>query len=150
MGLNACLTHFHGCERSLLVMVESMESIRKMLLISVILSASPVLCRARTSSDHLQSSSATDSDHLQSSSSLQLIFTQFQGILKVLSHLVKGTLRRGVSEKKPHPALTANVQVHSLASSEAELQEGRYWLLLPHMNAEDRIKRKGEKKSFHG
>lgn len=58
-------------------------------------------------------------------------------------------LAKGHTEKtkKPqtHQPLAAGVQVHALASSEAELQEGRYWLLLPLGNTEDRLKSRGKK-----
>ena len=47
-------------------------------------------------------------------------------------------------KKKPHP-VAAGVQV---TSSEEELQEGRCWLLFPHGNTGDRLKRRGEKNHF--
>lgn len=37
------------------------------------------------------------------------------------------------------------MQVHALSSSEAQLQEGRYWLLLPLGNTGDRLKSRGKK-----
>lgn len=126
-------THLHGCEGSLILMVESGANIRKMLPISATLPPSSVLSRARKTSEQLQSSSC-----------LQLILTQFWGKLKVFSLLPRGTPRRWILEKtQTHQPLAAGVQIH--ASSEAELQEGRYRLLLPLGNTGDRLKSKGKK-----
>lgn len=101
--------------------------------ISATLSPSPVLSRAGTISDQLRNHSCQ-----------QLILTQFRGKMKVFSLMPQGTLRRWVSERNPAPCWCAS----SLTYSEARLQEGRYWLLLPRGNTGDRLKRRG-KKSFH-
>lgn len=70
----------------------------------------------------------------------------FEGDRRLLSLLPKGTLRRWISEKtQTHQPLAAGVQVCALASSEGELQEGRYWLLLPLGNTGDRLKSRGKK-----
>lgn len=60
-------------------------------------------------------------------------------------HTEKMSLRK--INPKPQ-LLAAGAQVHSLLSSEAELQEGRYWLLLPQGNTRDRLKRRGKKNHF--
>lgn len=130
-GLSACLTQFHGCEGGLIVIVESRANIRKMLPISATFPPS-LFCAHQGKKNFWPSPE-------------QLILTQFWGRLKMFSLLPKGTLRRWISEKAwTHQPLIARVQVQALATSEAELQEGRYWLLLPLGNTGDRLKSRGK------
>lgn len=59
-------------------------------------------------------------------------------------HTEKMNLRKNLNP----PALCCSCASLVLASSEAERQEGRYWLLLPLGNTGDRLKSRG-KKLFH-